>query len=93
MLPPLRTIVSDLKGDDQVQNAVRRAEAAMRLPEPVGRMPSSDTLLSTPFDPTIDVFTAPASIIVPTTATKPLKAIRAHIGPTRFIASPPMGLS
>ena len=58
-----------------------------------GRMPSSDTRFSTPFDPTIDVLTAPASISVPTTATNPRNAIRSGSGPTRYIARPPIGLS
>ena len=56
-------------------------------------MPSSDTLFNTPFDPTIDVLTAPASINVPTMAMKPRKAILIGNGPTRYIASPPIGLS
>ena len=38
-----------------------------------GRMPSSETRFNTPFDPTIAVFTAPASISVPTMATKARK--------------------
>src|ERR1041384_8088309 len=56
-------------------------------------MPSSDTRFNTPFDPTIEVFTAPASISVPTTATKPRKTMRRTCGPTRYCVMPPNGLS
>ena len=55
-------------------------------------MPSSDTRLSTPLEPTIDVLTAPASISVPTTATKARNIIRSACGPARYMVMPPSGL-
>ena len=58
-----------------------------------GRMPSSETRFRTPFEPTMAVLTAPASIKTPTTTTKIRNAIRSDNGPTRYIASPLIGLS
>ncbi len=55
--------------------------------------PSSETRLSTPFEPTIAVLTAPARIIVPTTTTKAWNASRRVNGPARFMASPPIRFS
>ena len=55
--------------------------------------PSSDTRFSTPFDPTIAVFTAPARIRKPTTTTNAWNARRSGSGPTTFIASPEIRLS
>ena len=81
MFPRLRQNREELQRDDQVENAVRRAERRCGWRNQCGRMPSSDTRFSTPFDPTIDVLTAPASISVPTTATKPRNAIRSGSGP------------
>ena len=58
-----------------------------------GRIPSSETRFSTPFEPTMAVLTAPASIKTPTTTTKTRNTSRSDKGPTRYIASPPIGLS
>ena len=55
--------------------------------------PSSDTRFSTPFEPTIAVFTAPAKINVPTTTTNAWKTNRIANGPSRFIANPPIKFS
>jgi len=41
----------------------------------------------------MDVLTAPASINVPTTTTNARNASRSDRGPTRYIDSPPIGLS
>jgi hypothetical protein len=57
------------------------------------RTPSSDTRLSTPFDPTIAVFAAPARIRNPTTTTNAWKNSRNDNGPVRFIARPEIRLS
>ena len=51
-------------------------------------MPSSDTRFNTPFDPTMAVFTAPASITRPTITTNPENQPQHWIGPSRFMASP-----
>src|SRR5581483_11177399 len=67
----------DLESDDDVDDAIARAEARM----------------STPFEPTIAVLTAPAMISVPTATTKMWKARRARKGPSRFMARPPMRFS
>ena len=37
MLPRLNTIVSDLKPDHHVEDAMRGAEPAMRMAEPLGQ--------------------------------------------------------
>src|SRR5258707_280188 len=55
--------------------------------------PSSETRFSTPLEPTMAVFTAPARIRVPTTTTKPWNIRRTINGPSRFIASPPIRFS
>src|SRR6266849_6572914 len=55
--------------------------------------PSSETRLSTPFEPTIAVLTAPARIIVPTTTTNAWNASRNANGPTRFMDRPPIRFS
>src|SRR5436190_10421728 len=49
-----------------------------------GRIPSSETLFKTPFEPTIAVFTAPASIRIPTTTTKDRKSSRSGKGPGKI---------
>ena len=48
-----------------------------------GSTPSSETRFSTPFDPTMAVFTAPERISVPTTTTNTWNASRATNGPVQ----------
>ncbi len=58
-----------------------------------GRTPSSEMRLTTAFEPTMAVLTAPANMRNPTTTTNPWNRSRSHNGPARFMASPDMRLS
>ena len=71
MLPPLSRIVSSWSPTTRLRMRCEVPKRRCGWRNQCGRMPSSDTRLRTPFDPTMDVFTAPASISVPTTATNP----------------------
>ncbi len=58
-----------------------------------GRTPSSEIRLTTAFEPTMAVLTAPASIRNPTTTTNAWNRSRSPNGPARFMASPEIRLS
>ena len=57
-----------------------------------GRIPSSETRFSTPFEPTMAVLTAPASIRTPTTTTKARNASRSDKRPNEIHGQPADGI-
>ena len=82
----------DLKDRDQVDSSIGRSVLLCGARNQSVSTPSSETRLSTPFEPMIAVFTAPDNIRNPTITTNAWNSSLSHSGPTKFIARPEIRL-
>ena len=94
MLPPLSRIVSDLKADDQVEDAMGRPEPAVRMAEPVRQ----DAVFGDAVEHAVGpddrrVHGAGQHQRADDGDERRGTRSAAAAGPTRYIARPPIGLS
>src|SRR5262249_27656229 len=82
-----------LQTHDQIYDPITGAVLFLGRRNQSVRTPSSETRLSTPLDPIIDVLMAPERIRNPTTTTNSRKASFSACGPTMYMAMPAMRLS